>query len=438
MKLNRFIIAFLIGCNLNAQSFDKVKLDSLFSLIDSEKKGMGSISISKDGKEIYKNTIGYIDFDTKIKSGSNTKYRIGSITKTFTATLIMQLVEEKKLKLETLLSDFFPDVPNAHKITVEHLLRHRSGIYNLTEDKDFRTWMMIPQTRAQMLARVIKSKPQFEPDQDAKYSNTNYLLLSYILEDLEGKTYQEVLHSKIVVPCNLKNTYYGGKINPKKNEAYSYVMNSNWQIQPETDMTVPIGAGAIVASPRDLTIFYHNLFAGKLVSKRSLLEMTTIVGHYGMGLVQFPYDYKKSLGHSGGIDGFQSMTLYVPDEQLSISYLSNGVVLSLNEILVAALDIYFDQEYELPKFSPALKLTADELNPYLGTYKNQEFPFEITIKKEDAVLIVSAKDGPTFPVVSYEKDKFKSDQAGVKIQFLLKSNEMLLQLGGKKAIFKRE
>jgi len=407
MKLNRFIIAFLIGCNLNAQSFDKVKLDSLFSLIDSEKKGMGSISISKDGKEIYKNTIGYIDFDTKMKSNPNTKYRIGSITKTFTAVLIMQLIEEKKLKLETLLSDFFPDVP-------------------------------IPQTRTQMLARVIKSKPQFEPDQDAKYSNTNYLLLSYILEDLEGKTYQEVLHSKIVVPCNLKNTYYGGKINPKKNEAYSYVMNSNWQIQPETDMTVPIGAGAIVASPRDLTIFYHNLFAGKLVSKRSLLAMTTIVGHYGMGLVQFPYDYKKSLGHSGGIDGFQSMTLYVPDEQLSISYLSNGVVLSLNEILVAALDIYFDREYELPKFSPALKLTADELNPYLGTYKNQEFPFEITIKKEDAVLIVSAKDGPTFPVVSYEKDKFKSDQAGVKIQFLLKNNEMLLQLGGKKAIFKRE
>ncbi|WP_271764922.1 serine hydrolase domain-containing protein [Aquimarina algiphila] len=432
------IIAFLISYTINAQKINKAKLDSLFSVIDHKNKGMGSVSVLENGIEIYQHTMGYADLKNKVKASHNTKYRIGSITKTFTATIIMQLIEEKKLSLGTFLSDYFPKIPNADKITIKHLLKHRSGLYNITNDKDFRKWMVVPNTRQQMLDRIEKKEIQFKPDEKGKYSNTNYVLLSYIAEDIEEKSYAEILKSRIITPCHLKNTYYGSKINSKENEALSYHMDEEWMLQPETDMSVPIGAGAIVSTSKDVAIFYHNLFSDKLVSKESLLKMKDLEDSYGMGLVQFPYDHKENFGHSGGIDGFQSVAIYVPEDKLSISYLSNGVILGLTEILVGVANIYYDLEYKLPEFKPALQLKTEELDAYLGVYIGEEFPFEITMTKEDTTLIVSAKKGPTFPVESHAKNKFQSNRAGVHIEFFPEQNKMILQLGGKKAEFIRK
>ncbi|GAA4274700.1 serine hydrolase domain-containing protein [Aquimarina gracilis] len=416
---------------ITAQTFNTQKLDSFFSLLEQKNKAMGSLSIHKKGNEIYNRSIGFADVEHKIKTDKNTKYRIGSITKTFTATLIMQLIEEKKLTLETPLSDFFPNVPKSNKITIEHLLRHRSGLFNITNDDDFRKWMLIPNTRKEMLSRIEKKEMVFKPDTDAKYSNTNYLLLGYIVEEIEKKSYAEILKSRIIIPCKLKNTRYGSKINTKENEANSYVMHSDWVLQPETDMSVPGGAGAIVSTPKDMAVFYHSLFTGLLVSDESLSKMKTLVDRYGIGLIQFPYDGKENYGHSGGIDGFQSVAAYIPEDELIITYSSNGLVLGLTEILMGVVQIYFGAPYAFPEFKPPLQLKTAQLDPYLGTYKADQFPFEIMMTKEDTQLIVNAKDGPTFPVESHEKDKFTSDRAGVKIHFLPEQDKMILQLGGK-------
>ncbi len=421
---------------MNAQ-LNVSKLDSLFTLIEVKNKGMGHIFMTKDGKEIYQKSIGYADIENQIQSNRNTKYRIGSITKTFTATLIMQLIEEKKLNLSDHLNEFFPEIPNANKITIEHLLRHRSGIYNITDDKDFRTWMVVPNTKQQMLNRIAGKESQFKPGEKSEYSNSNYILLSYIIEAIENKTYAEVLSSKLIIPYTLKNTFYGSKINSKNNEANSYAQKATleWSKQQETDMSVPVGAGAIVSTAEDVTIFYDHLFSGKILSKTSLSAMTTLIDNRGLGVVQFPFDGKKSYGHPGGIDGFQSIVVYIPEENLSVSYLSNGVVLSLNEILTGVLKVYFNIEYTLPDFKPAIKLKTEILDEYLGTYKGEEPPFEIEIIKDNITLIVKAKNGPTFPVESYEKDKFRSERAGVYIKFLTEKNKMFLQLGGKEIEF---
>ena len=110
--------AFFMVLNVSAQTFDKAKLDSFFSLLEKNNKGMGSISIFKEGKEVYTKSIGYADVEHGLKADNETVYRIGSISKTFTATMVMQLVESGKLALEDKLSKFYPDVPNAEKITI--------------------------------------------------------------------------------------------------------------------------------------------------------------------------------------------------------------------------------------------------------------------------------------------------------------------------------
>ncbi|WP_299312023.1 serine hydrolase domain-containing protein [uncultured Aquimarina sp.] len=422
---------------IQAQTFNKERIDSLFNLLEIHNQGMGSISIYKNGKEVYKNSIGYLDVENKIVSNSKTKYKIGSITKTFTATLIMQLVDEKKLSLGTFLVDYFPEVSNANKITIEHMLRHRSGLFNLTEDEDFMKWMLVPNTRKQMLDRIVKREVDFQPDEKTAYSNTNYLLLSYIAEEIEGKTYSEILESRIIKPLGLKRTNYGRKINTKGNEALSYVReDTQWRlVENATDMSVPVGAGAIVSTPTELNTFYDSLFSGKLVSKISLEQMIDTSTGMGIGLGGETFFDKQAYGHNGGIDGFQSLTLYVPDDKITISYIGNGVVMSPNNFIVNVLKSYYNEAYELPKFEGKIQLKTEALDVYLGVYTSESFPFQITIRKDNTVLIVEAKDGPTFPLEAYTKNGFKSDRAGALLNFNPIENKMILELNGNKVNF---
>jgi len=138
MKKILIVWLLLLFCvRLNAQEIDKEKMDSLFTLIESKGKGMGSISLFQDGNEVYHNSFGYADIENNIEATEMTKYRIGSVSKIFTATIIMQLVDEKKLSLETTIDQYFPNLPNVNKITIEQLLRHRSGLHNFTDDEDY-------------------------------------------------------------------------------------------------------------------------------------------------------------------------------------------------------------------------------------------------------------------------------------------------------------
>jgi D-alanyl-D-alanine carboxypeptidase len=281
------LFSLLIGMTLNAQQFDKSRMDSLFQLIEANDKGMGSIAILANGKTVYQNAIGYASMAEKEKATPTTTYRIGSISKTFTATLILQLVEEGQLSLDTKLSEYFPKVKNAEQITIEHLLRHRSGIFNITDGDDYLTWMESPQTREQMVSRIVEAGSIFEPGTQAAYSNSNYILLTYIAEQLYGQTFNEALQDKICKPCGLTSTYVGGKLNVAEGETYSYTKLDGWELSTETDMSVPSGAGALMSTPDELNRFLHCLFSEKLINTTSLEAMTKMVD--GLGLGVFPY-----------------------------------------------------------------------------------------------------------------------------------------------------
>lgn len=434
------MVAFLISYGSNAQTFNKAKLDSLFMLIEANTKGMGSFSISKEGKEIYQKSIGYSDVVNKAKNNKTTKYRIGSITKTFTAVVIIKLVEEGKLNFGTTLNTYFPKLPNANKITIENLLRHQSGLFNITEQENFGSWIVTPKSREQMLERFIKNGTVFEPGEETKYSNTNFILLSYIAEDIENKSFAKILESRIINPLKLQRTEYGKKINPKNNEALSYFEeDSEWKlVETQTDMSGPMGAGAIVSTASELNIFYDSLFSGKLVSDTSLAQMTDTSTGMGMGLDGNVLHGKQIYGHDGGIDGFQSLSIYIPDEKLAATYIANGVVMSPKSCILTALKLYFGIDNKLPEFKPALALKTEELDTYLGVYKGDTFPFEIKVTIEDAALTVHAKNGPTFPLEAYDKDKFRSDPYEVKMELFPNQNKMILDFRGKRSEFVRK
>ncbi|MEM6843582.1 MAG: serine hydrolase domain-containing protein [Bacteroidota bacterium] len=441
--INIVLASFLVAYSACSQSksdteFNRAKMDSLFAKIDAEKQGMGSISISKNGEQVYQRAFGYADLAEDIPANATTTYRIGSISKTFTSSIIMQLVEEDKLTLDTKLSEYFPEVPNADQITIEQMLRHRSGLFNFTSAKNYTKWMEEPKSKDEIIQDIIDNGTVFEPDEKAEYSNTNFVLLSYIAEKIDDAAFADILDDRIAKPLKLEHTYYGGTINPEENEARSYTLQDDWELATETDMSLPAGAGAIVSNPTDLTTFFNALFTGKVVSENSLKEMTRLVDNFGLGLFQIPFYDKRAFGHNGGIDGFQSSAGYFPSDSVAVAYTTNGVGMGMNDILIGVLSIYYGRDYELPEFKPELELSSRELDAYLGVYSSPTFPLKVTITKEGTALMGQATGQPSFALKAYETHKFKFDPAQLKLEFMPDEDKMILRQGGGEFEFSRE
>src|SRR4030095_12794051 len=240
-----------------AQTLDKAKLDQFFDRLAEKNKAMGSLVIVKDGQVLYNRVIGYgeINGTEKKPLTAANRFRIGSITKMFTATLIMQLVEEGKLKLTDTLDKFLPQVPNAKKITIAQILSHRSGIPNVHREQNAeRNVNTIPITNDEHLALIVKAAPDFEPDTRFLYSNSGYFILGLIVEKLTGKSYEAVLQEKIASKIGLRDTYTAtGNIDVNKHESLTYFMvpGGDWKQVPETHPSVLFGSGAIVSTPDD-------------------------------------------------------------------------------------------------------------------------------------------------------------------------------------------
>jgi D-alanyl-D-alanine carboxypeptidase len=421
------------------QGINKAKLDSLFDVLAQKDKAMGSVAISKNGELLYARAIGYslISDKEKVPATIATKYRIGSITKMFTATMILQLVEEGKLTLTTRLDKFFPSLPNADSITMANLLNHRSGLHNFTDDSDYVSWMTQPKTEDDLLAIVSKDKPDFQPGAKFAYSNTNYLLLGFIIEKITGESYAKNLKERIVSKIGLHDTYLGGKVDIPGGECYSYTFDGSWKQQPVTDMSVPGGAGAIVSTPTDLTKFIEALFALKLVSHNSLQQMCTMIDGYGMGMIRVPFYARYGYGHTGGIDGFRSMLVFFPEDSLAVAYCTNGAAYSPNDIMIGVLSIYYNMPYSIPTFVTVV-YKAENLDRYPGVYSSTQMPLKITITEKDSALVGQATGQSSFPLTATGKDKFEFEPAGIMIQFDSTATGFTLKQGPGDYLFTKE
>lgn len=412
-----------------AQNINSAKLDSLFASLAAHHKYMGSIAISQNGTSIYNKAIGKADIETNKDINTESKFRIGSISKTFTATLIFKAIDEKKLTLDQTILKFFPTVKNADKITIANLLNHHSGIFNFTNNPAYLQWNTQPKTREELVSLISERPSNFEPNSKAEYSNSNYVLLSIILEKLYKNPYAAILKEKIINPLKLASTYYGDKINLANNEVNSYSFNGTWNKQIETDMSIPLGAGAIVSNPKDLNKFISSLLDGELVSAESLAKMKTITDKYGMGLTGIPYYDKEGFGHGGAIDGFTSMLYYFPADKLAIAITSNGNTYNNNQILVAGLGAVYNKPFDIPTFKE-VTLKAEDLEPYLGIYSAPNFPMEISITKRDNTLITQATGQSAIEMKALSKNTFEFAAAGIILEFNPSLKQMLLKQGG--------
>ena len=418
-----------------AQTLDKAKLDQLFDRLLEKNKGMGSLTLVKDGNVVYSRSFGYrqVNGSEKKLLIAETKYRIASITKMFTAVMIFQLVEEGKLKLTDTLDKFFPQIPNAARITIGQILAHRSGIHNLEADG---SWGMQPRTKEEVVARIARGQPDFEPDAMHRYSNAGYILLGYIVEKAGGKPYQEALKERITSKIGLKDTYAGAGNTDPKNEALSYIYIGGWKEAAELEFSVVAGAGSILSTPADMTKFIQALFDLKLVPPDSLKQMTTMSDGEGMGMEPFSFAGKTLYGHTGGSANSGAWLAYFPDERLALAYTTNAKIYPVRDIVKGVFDIYWNQPFQIPTLD-AFEVSPEVLERYVGVYSIPGTPARLTVSRDGATLYFQPAGQSAVPIEATAEDKFKIDPFVV-FEFDAAKGELTITRAGQKRIFTKQ
>lgn len=419
-----------------AQTLDSTKLDEFLHRIAEKNKGMGSLALARDGELLYLHSFGYgqIDGDQKKPLTPETKYRISSITKTYTAVMIFQLIEEGNLRLTDTLDKFFPQIPNAGRITIEQILAHRSGIHDIEADG---AWRMQAKTHDEVLARIAQGRPDFEPGTRHRYSNAGYVLLGYIIEKVGGKPYQEALKERITSRIGINDTYLGtGNTDPIKNEALSYRYLGAWKEAAELDLSVPGGAGSILSTPTDMAAFIHALFEGNLISPGSLKHMTTMRDAEGMGLEAFSFAGKTLYGHTGGSSSSGAWLAYVPDEKLALAYTTNAKIYPVREIVSGVLDIYWKRPFSIPTFD-VFEISVDVLERYVGVYTLPGTPAKLTFTREGKTLYFQPGAESAVPLEATAENTFKIEPFLV-FEFDTEKRQMTMTRAGQTRVFTKQ
>ncbi len=351
---------------------DKInRIDVLINKYAEEGNFNGSVLVSEKGKVIYKKGFGLADMEWNMSNQPDTKHRLGSVTKQFTSMLIMQLVEQGKLKLDVPISTYLPDYPkkNGDIITIHHLLTHSSGIPNMTSFSNFNTDIMPKSfTPLQLVNISADSTLEFKPGEKFAYSNSGYLLLGYIIEKVTGKTYEQVLQENIFTPLKMNNSGYDHNRNVLKNRAKAYEKNGRTYLNAfYIDMSVPYAAGALCSTVEDLYLWDQALYTNQLLKKENMdllfsKHIPAWGGHYGYGwcIGKMPLgnssEHVEAISHGGGINGFNTQLTRIPSDKLFIVLLNNTGGAPLVAMTNAIAAILYDKTYDLPKKSVARKL----------------------------------------------------------------------------------
>ena len=407
------------GCRERVR-FDVAKMDQLFDVLETNDRMMGSVTVRQHGDVIYRRTLGR-SFDGpagSARTDGETKFRVGSITKVFTAVMIYQLVDEGKLQLVTKLSRFFPKVENAESITIAHLLGHTTGLPDYVPG-----WKtdVVP-TRESIVSAIEQLHGRFAPGAKRQYSNTNFTLLGFILEDVGGEDYGTALDERIVRRVRLRRTHFGGAVHPEANEARAfYFDDGKWVVQPDDDIRLSGGAGGVVSTTDDLTQFVSALFSGRLISATSLREMTTPFadglgpGGKGLGRYDLAIPQRHGFAHDGGIGAFASLLGYMPEDDIAVAITINGYNYPQNRVFRRIWQILYGASTEIPSFV-AVKLPDDALRRYAGRFALGN-AFFIDVRVEGTGLVAQASGQDSFPLTAIGPRTFTYVPAGILVEF---------------------
>ncbi len=419
----------LIG-NLLGQRTNR-ELDVLVKAYTRQGKFSGAVLVAHRDEVLLSKGYGMANREHDVENTPETVFRLGSMTKPFTAIAIMQLVEEDRISVEDTVSQYFPDFPNGQTMTIHHLLSNTSGIPDYITMQEYEPIMTHHKSVKELIA-LFRDKPlQYEPGADFNYSNSNWILLGAIIEQVRGESYADVIRQHIFEPASMSHSGYAWEQPFIKHRASGYIDTGagilNAEVVHESTMH---GAGALYSTVEDLYHWDRALYSEKLLRQATLRQIftpvQTINGQgYGYGWSSETLHQRHSISHSGGIPGFVSNIARFVDEGVVIIILSNLGSAAFPEMTHDLAAIVFDEPYQMPSARQFVTVDPSVFADYVGDYNLVYFgrTTVLTFTVESDKLVMKTPGLPASVLSPISESKFYARSKGdVEMTFLRESD----------------
>jgi CubicO group peptidase (beta-lactamase class C family) len=382
----------------------------------------GVALVAKKGEVLLHKAYGWRNVAAQAPNDTSTRFPILSITKSFTAMVLLKLQEQNKLSLNDKLSKYFPDFPNGDKITVEQLISHTSGIYNYTDDIGEEDSALVnhPISRQLFLDIVYNKPPNFSPGKGFAYNNSGYYLAGLVVEKATGKSYEQNVRELIFDPLGMSRSGFAFNGLPEAEKATGYQFLTDQQQKPYTylDSTVGYSAGAIYSTTGDLYNWTQAIAQQQLLSPASWKQaLTRKAGDYGLGFRLNNFFGRDYIKHSGGYPGFVSEFVYYPKQEVTIILLKNSGTYGEDvwPVTMGISSIVFGLPYDRWTRRTEIKLPLDQLQPKVGTYAVGKLKIAFVVKENRLYEVLPG--GQELLLLAESEDSFYLENFNTHIRF---------------------
>ncbi len=400
----------------------------------------GAAIVAQDGKVLFSKGYGMANIEWSIPNSPDTRFRLGSITKQFTAMAVLLLEQQGKLKTTDPVCTLVEACPEAWKeITIHHLLTHTSGIPNFTASPGYTKTMALASLPAETLKRFRDRPLDFAPGSKMSYSNSGYVLLGYLIEKAAGVRYDEYLRTNVLVPLGMSDTGYDWNSALLARRAAGYESDGKALKNASLiDMSIPHAAGSLYSTTLDLVKWDAALRAGKLLSAESYKKyFTPVLNDYAYGWSVKTKDGVEVVSHGGGINGFATMIMRVPAKNLVVVTLSNALPSQAGRLAQDLLALSLGKEVEKPVKVAEVTVPVEVLKKYAGEYALAP-AFVLTVTLEGNQLMTQATGQPKAPIYAKSATEFFLKVVPAEIIFEADGSALTLVQNGRRMPAKRK
>lgn len=404
---------FLSFTFASAQTVEQ-QIDALFAEAYPADKPGATVLIAKDDKVIYRKAFGLANLELNVPMKPDNVLELASITKQFTGVAILMLMEQGKLSLDDPLSKYITDYPKGNQVTIHHLLIHTSGVKSYTNIPEFIKMARTDMTPMELIGHFKDLPMDFEPGERYAYNNSAYILLGYIIEKVSGMSYEDFIQKNIFDKLGMNNSYYGSKSRMIPNRASGYQPDTQGGLRNADylSMSLPYAAGSLMSTVDDMFLWSKAIHHNTLISEKSkqlaFTNYTLNNGkhiNYGYGWGINELTGSPTIEHTGGIFGYTTSGIYIPEKNIyaiALSNIDNGSGpegLNLKAVSILLGKPLIDK--------PAVTLTAEQLQKWTGNYQFEDVVRFITYK--DGALYSTRQGGQPFKLFPLSENEFQFD-----------------------------
>ena len=448
-----YAIALLLGLSLNVNSqtkdfIDAEKLETYLNAIHLKKGFNGEILVAKGKNILFQQTVGLASYENNLELEKGAKYRIASITKTFTGTLIAIAQKEEKLNVHDKAIDYINGLsPKFKDVTIEQLLSHTSGLPHNEGIKDY--WHIkskLQMTPEQVITEINTLDLLFEPGSQMHYSSLGYHLLATILESVYNSSFENILKDKILNKLQMTETGIVDnlKIIPQMASGYHLVTDDSLVVAPYRNYSMLKGAGDMYSTATDLLKWNNSFFSNTLLSEKTNTNIFTQQTQKNNENYRYGWymssDVPKKQYHGGGTWGYSTYNSMYTDKQISIIILSNISTLPISTIALDVEKIIFGQPFQMPSIEKVSKKSVN-LEMYSGNFISETSKMVLVVKKVGNSLYAKLGNNPPFEIYPKGNHQFFGKKIEIDITFQIDNDlvsGLMAERMGKTFNFKKE